>query len=75
MKTIYGGYCDGRNLYLCYLSCLLGGSFGSAVGKDAVHRNARRRRHICTGSNPTSINKSMNYISGIVVKTSVASIL
>ena len=60
-KTIYApyteGYCDGRSLYLCYLSFLFWGSFGSAVGREAVHRNARRRRRIRTGSNPTSMNK------------------
>ena len=40
---------------------LVWGSFGSAVGRDLVHRNARRRRRIRTGSNPTSaMNKCMN---------------
>ena len=37
--------------------------------------NARRRRRIRTGSNPTSVmKKRMHYISSMVVKTSVASI-
>ena len=62
-------------LQLCYLSFLFWGSLGSAVGKDDVHRNARRRRSIRMGSNPKSVmSKCMNYISGMVVKTSVASI-
>ena len=52
-----------------------GGSFGSAVGRGAVLCNARRRRRICTGSNPTSVmKKRMDYISSTVVKTRVASI-
>ena len=35
-------------------------------GRDDVHRNARRRRRIRTGSNPTStMNKHMNFISGM----------
>ena len=73
-EPLYGGYCDGRSLYLCYLSFPFGGNFGSAVGRDDVHRNGRRRRRIRTGSNPTSaMNKYMDYISGMVVKTSVAS--
>ena len=74
-EPLYGGYCDGRSVYLCYLSFLFGGSFGSAVGRDAVHRIARRLDRIRAGSNPTSaMNKCMNYISGMVVKTGVASI-
>ena len=71
-EPLYGGYCDGRSLCLCYLSFLFGGSFGSAVGMDAVYRNGRRRRPISTDSNPTSaMNKCMDYISVMVVKTSV----
>ena len=59
-----------------YLSFLFWRSLGSAVGKDGVHRNARRLcRRIRTGSNPTSdMSKCMNYNSGMVVKTGVASI-
>ena len=49
-----------------------GGGFGSVVGRDGVHRNARRRRRIRKGLNPTSaMNKNMNYISGMAEKTRV----
>ena len=66
---------DGCTLYLCYLSFLFGGSFGRAVGRDNIHRNATWRRRIHRVSNPTSaMNKPKNYISSMVVKTSVASI-
>ena len=48
---------------------------GSAVGKDDVHCNARRRRRIRSGSNPTSVmKKCMNYISGMVVKMGISCI-
>ena len=61
-------------LLLCYLSFLFWGSLGSAVGKDDVHRNARRRRRIRTGLIPTSVmSKCMIYISDMIVKTRVAS--
>ena len=53
MNPFTEGTFDGRSLYLCYLSFLFRGSFGSAVGRDAVHRSAGRRRRIRTGSNPT----------------------
>ena len=43
--------------------------------RGVVLCNARRRRRIRTGSNPTSVmKKGMNYISSMAVKTSVASI-
>ena len=61
-------------IYLYYLSFLFWGILVSAVGKDDIHRNARRRRRIHTYSNPTSVmSKCMNYISCMVVKTRVAS--
>ena len=44
------------------------------MGRDAVNRNAKRRCCIRMGLNPTSMNKCLNYISGMVVTTSVASI-
>ena len=49
------------------------GSFGSAVGRDDVHRNARRRRRIHTGSNSTSAEKiTFNcFRIGILRKSSV----
>ena len=61
---------------LIYMLYFLGvGSLGSAVGKDDVHLNARRRRRIRKGSSPTSVmSKCMKCISGMVVKTGVASV-
>ena len=47
----------------------------SPEGKYDVHCNARQRRRIRMGSNPTSVmNKHMNYISGMAEKTTVATI-
>ena len=42
------------------------GILGSAVGKDDVHRNARRCRRIHTGSNPTSV-MSKNFLFKVFI--------
>ena len=46
------------------------GSFGSAVSRDDVHHNAKRRRRIRTGSKPTSVINEY----GMVLMTTVATI-
>ena len=43
-------------IFICAIwASFFGGSFGSAVGRGADLCNARRRRRIRTGSNPTSV--------------------
>ena len=55
---INGVYCDGRSP-LCCLSFLFWGSLGSAVGKDDVHRNARRRPRRSVDPDQTSFRSNL----------------
>ena len=66
-------HCDVRRLYLLrYRNFGGGGSFGSAIGRDDVRRNARQRRRIRSGSNHTSsMKKHMSYIFGMAEKMRV----
>ena len=58
---INGVYCDGRSP-LCCLSFLFWGSLGSAVGKDNVHRNARRRPRRSVDPDQTSFRSNLIWV-------------
>ena len=47
--------CDGCSPLIVLFELPFFGILGRAVAKDDVHGNARRRRRIRTGSNPTSV--------------------